>query len=492
MGDKTGFKKWQRTMPEQREVEDRLREYKEFYLPQPLQQMREQGGRCMDCGVPFCQQGCPLGNHIPDWNDSVYRDKWQKAYNQLRATNNFPEFTGRLCPAPCEGACVLGVNDDAVTIEQMEKEIIERAFAEGWVQSAPPRARTEYSVAVVGSGPAGLAAAAQLNSIGHSVTVYEAADRIGGLLRYGIPDFKLDKWVIDRRLEIMKADGIEFMTGTRVGVAPSWGELRQRYDAVLIAIGAGKPRDLEVPGRDLDGVHFAMDYLTQQNKIVAGDELTDSDGARIDATGKNVIILGGGDTGSDCLGTALRQGAESVRQIELFPAPPEARGAGNPWPQWPMIYRTSSSQKEGGQRDFALMTKSLSGEGGKLTGIDAVKIEVKPKSGGGVELVELANSELHIKADLVLLAMGFVAPHTAHLTEQLGVELNGRGNVKVDAKFATTVDGIFSAGDAQRGQSLIVWAISDGREAARSIDAYLRSAPSWLPTRGIHQPFGGR
>ncbi len=488
MGDIKGFKKWQRTLPQTREVSDRLKDYKEFYKPQPLEQMREQGGRCMDCGVPFCQQGCPLGNQIPDWNDAVYRDQWQRAYRRLTSTNNFPEFTGRLCPAPCEGACVLAVNDDAVTIEQMEKEIIERAFAEGWVQPQQPRTRSQHSVAIVGSGPAGLAAAAQLNAAGHRVTVYEAADRIGGLLRYGIPDFKMEKWVIDRRIEVMEAEGIEFLTNTPVGDTPSWGELRQRYDAVLIAVGAGKPRDLEVPGRELDGVHFAMEYLTQQNQLNAGDDV----GPRIDAAGKNVIILGGGDTGSDCLGTALRQGAANVHQIELFPAPPDARGSTNPWPQWPMIYRTSSSQQEGGQRDFAVMTKRLVGSDGKLTSLEAVRIEVKSKSGGGIELKELPGSKLEIKADLVLLAMGFVAPHTERLVNQLGVDVNARGNVAVDANFATNVDGVFSAGDAQRGQSLIVWAISDGREAARAIDSYLRTAPSWLPTRGIDQPFGGR
>jgi len=489
MGDPKGFKTWQRATPERRPVESRLRDYKELYQPQPLEQTQQQGGRCMDCGVPFCHQGCPLGNLIPDWNDAAFRDHWQRAYESLHATNNFPEFTGRLCPAPCEGACVLEINDDAVTIEQMEKQIIERAFAEGWVTLELPRTRTELTVAIVGSGPAGLAAAEQLNHVGHRVTVYEASDRIGGLLRYGIPDFKMEKWVIDRRLELMEAAGIEFCPSTPVGDSPSWDELRERNDAVLIAIGARKPRDLQVPGRQLAGVHFAMDFLTQSNKLIAGDELSER---RISAEGKRVVILGGGDTGSDCLGTALRQGATSVHQIELFPAPPEHRTATNPWPQWPMIFRTSSSQQEGGKREFALMTKRLVGDGGTLTGLEAVRIKVERKPEGGIELVELPDSTETIECDLLLLAMGFVSPVTDQLVAQVGVDLDRRGNVKVDGRFATSADGVFAAGDAQRGQSLIVWAISDGREAARAIDGYLRDAPAWLPGRGVHLPFGGR
>jgi glutamate synthase (NADPH) small chain len=491
MGKITGFLEWQRQLPPKRDVKARLGDWKEFYLPVATDEVRQQGGRCMDCGVPFCQQGCPLGNHIPDWNDLAYRERWQDAHRRLASTNNFPEFTGRLCPAPCEAACVLSINDDPVTIEEMEKQIIERAFGEGWVQPQPPRQRTGRQVAVVGSGPAGLAAAAQLNAAGHQVTVYEAADRIGGLLRYGIPDFKMEKWVIDRRLEVMRAEGIEFRTGADVGGALSWGELRQRYDAVLIAIGARRPRDLPVPGRELSGVHFAMDYLTQQNQVVAGDEVASD--ARIDAAGKKVVILGGGDTGSDCLGTALRQGAEVVHQIELLPRPPDERGPGNPWPQWPMIYRTSTSQQEGGERDFALLTKRLSGEDGRVTTLHAVRIETAARPGGGMDISELPGTEIELSVDLVLLAMGFVGPETDRLSEQLGVKLDGRGNVAVDERFATNVDGVFAAGDASRGQSLIVWAIADGREAAREVDSYLRAgAEPWLPTRGLSAPFGGR
>ena len=486
-----GFLHWPRKMPPRRPVDERLRDWKELYHPQNVEQSREQGGRCMDCGVPFCQQGCPLGNHIPDWNELVYSDRWQAAYARLRATNNFPEFTGRLCPAPCEGACVLGINADPVTIEQMEKEIIERAFAEGWVQPEMPRQRTGRKVAVVGSGPAGLAAAAQLNAAGHEVTVYEAAARIGGLLRYGIPEFKMEKWVIDRRLAIMEAEGVRFVTGVDVGAGTGWDALCEQHDALLIAIGARRPRDLQVPGRELGGVHFAMDFLTQQNQVLAEEPYA---GERIDVAGKHVIVLGGGDTGSDCLGTALRQGAASVRQIELLPAPPAERDARNPWPQWPMVFRTSSSQEEGGERDFALMTKRLSSdESGALRALHAVPVEMKPRPGGGMELVEEPGPEVDIRVDTLLLAMGFVGPETEPLVEQLGVALDARGNVATDASYATSVPGVYCAGDAHRGQSLIVWAIAEGREAARAMDTYLRDgAEPWLPTRGMDQPFGGR
>jgi glutamate synthase (NADPH/NADH) small chain len=490
MGKVTGFLEWERKLPNKRTVEDRLVDYKEFYLPLAPEQAREQGGRCMDCGIPMCQQGCPLGNQIPDWNDLVYRDRWRDAHHRLASTNNFPEFTGRLCPAPCEAACVLAINTDAVTIEQMEKEIIERAYAEGWVQAHPPKRRTGRHVAVVGSGPAGLAAAAQLNSVGHRVTVYEKADQLGGLLRYGIPDFKMEKWVIDRRIDLMKDEGIQFVVGAEIGQSPSWGELRQRHDAILIAIGAGVPRDLDVPGRDLEGVHFAMEFLTQQNKVVAGDPV---DGARIDAAGKKVVILGGGDTGSDCLGTSLRQGAAEVHQIELMPRPPDDRPDGNPWPQWPMVFRTSSSQEEGGEREFAVLTKRLSGENGVLKKLHAVRVELVKGDDGRTRFEEIPGSEHEIEVDLLILAMGFLGPDASPLVDQLGVDLAPRGNVAVDESFATNVPGVYAAGDASRGQSLIVWAISDGREAARSVDAYLRDGDQpWLPTRGSDQPFGGR
>ncbi len=490
MGKTTGFKEIARALPARRDVDERLADWKEIYVERDPDTARDQGARCMDCGVPFCHQGCPLGNQIPDWNDLVYRDRWREAYVRLSATNNFPEFTGRLCPAPCEAACVLAVNDDAVTIEQIEKEIIERAFAEGWVVPQRPIHRTDHHVAVVGSGPAGLAAAAQLGAAGHRVTVYEAADKVGGLLRYGIPDFKLEKWVIDRRVALMENEGIKFVTNARVGDSPSWGELGQRYDAVVVAIGAGRPRDLEVEGRELRGVHFAMEFLSKQNQVVADDGAMEHP---ISARNKHVLILGGGDTGSDCLGTALRHGAKSVHQIELLPRPGNTRAEHNPWPQWPMICRTSSSQEEGGTREFAIMTKRLSGTDGRITRLHAVKIDVSRDADGRMQITELADGDITFDCDLLLLAMGFLGPDTTQLVAQLGPELDARGNVKTNDTFATTVDGLFAAGDAQRGQSLIVWAISDGREAARNIDTYLRGgAPPWLPTRGKSAPFGGR
>ncbi|ACY19177.1 glutamate synthase subunit beta [Haliangium ochraceum] len=495
MGKSDGFKQWRRELPDKRPVDARLKDYREFYLPRAPEAAQAQGGRCMDCGVPFCTQGCPLGNHIPDWNDAVYRDRWQTAYERLSATNNFPEFTGRLCPAPCEAACVLAINDDAVTIEQIEKDIVERAFAEGWVQARTPRQRTGRHVGIVGSGPAGLAAAAQLNHAGHQVTVYESAAKPGGLLRYGIPDFKMEKWVVDRRLAVLEAEGVSFLCNVRVGEDLRWDDVAGRHDALLIAMGAQVPRDLPVPGRELSGVHFAMDYLTQQNQSVSGEQpdLALGGGARIDAAGKRVVILGGGDTGSDCLGTALRQGAASVHQIELLPAPDEMRADRNPWPQWPMVFRTSSSQEEGGERRFALMTKKLSGEGGALAALHLAEVEVQGKPGGGFELREHEDKVSEIPADLLLLAMGFTGPRTGPLVEQLGVKLDSRGNVATDGGYQTSVSGVFAAGDARRGQSLIVWAIAEGREAARTVDAYLRGTDEdWLPTRGRDCHFGGR
>jgi glutamate synthase (NADPH/NADH) small chain len=499
MGKIDGFLSWERLLPDKRPVDSRLRDWSELYLPLAPDEARRQAGRCMDCGVPFCTQGCPLGNHIPDWNDLVYRDRWQAAYARLAATNNFPEFTGRLCPAPCEAACVLTINDAAVTIEHIEKDIIEHAFAHGWVQPQPPRQRTGRHVAVVGSGPAGLAAAAQLNAVGHQVTVYEAASRPGGLLRYGIPDFKMEKHVIDRRLALMEAEGVAFACGVRVGEPghPSWDELRGRHDAVLIATGAQVPRDLPVPGRELAGVHFAMHFLTQQNQAVAGEPPGDTPdlggGERIHVAGKRVIILGGGDTGSDCLGTVLRQGAAHVMQIELLPEPPERRDPRNPWPQWPLVFRTSSSQEEGGERRFALLTKRLTGQAGKLSALHAVRVELLPRPGGGTELCEVPDSATELPVDALILAMGFTGPRADHLVEQLGVKLDPRGNVATDARYATSVPGVFSAGDAHRGQSLIVWAIAEGREAARAMDAQLRAGTeSWLPARGLDSPVGGR
>ncbi|PIE18788.1 MAG: glutamate synthase [Proteobacteria bacterium] len=492
MGKVTGFKQWGRRTPATRDAGARTRDFKEFVAPFDPEVVHAQGGRCMDCGVPFCMQGCPLGNRIPDWNDLVYRDRWRQAFVALESTNNFPEFTGRLCPAPCEGACVLAVNQDPVTIELIEKEIIERAWAEGWVTPRPPRQRTGKTVGIVGSGPAGLAAAAQLNQAGHRVTVYEKADRVGGLLRYGIPDFKLDKSVIDRRVEVLAAEGIRFETGVHVGVEPTWGALKARHDAVVIAIGAERARDLDVPGRELSGVHLAMDFLPQQNRRVAGS-LGRDEGVRAD--GRDVVILGGGDTGSDCLGTSLRHGAKSVTQIELMPAPPDARADDNPWPQWPMVFRTSSSQAEGGAREFGILTRRLVGdEAGRIKQIEAVRVSLERGDDGRSRFVEQEGGELTLPCDLLILALGFLGPVTEALVEQLEVALTPRGAVAVDERFMTSAQGVFAAGDVHRGASLIVWAISEGREAARAVDVWLRGegAVSTLPTRGMDRPFGGR
>jgi glutamate synthase (NADPH/NADH) small chain len=482
METRPGFLEHDRKLPAARPVEQRLQDYREVHPPQQEAQTRRQASRCMDCGVPFCHQGCPLGNQVPDINRLVREGRWREAYLRLSATNNFPELTGRLCPAPCEAACVLAINRSAVTIERIEREVIERAFAEGWVVPRQPRLRTGRRVAIVGSGPAGLAAAAQVNAAGHQVTVYEAADRVGGLLRYGVPDFKLEKWVVDRRVDLLQAEGIDFVTRTTVGEDVDWMRLRDAHDAVLVAIGAGRPRELDVPGRELEGVCLAMDYLVQQNRRVA--EAADRT-VPIDAAGKRVIILGGGDTGADCLGTALRQGAASVRQIELLPQPPRSRDADNPWPQWPLIFRSSSSHDEGGEREFAMRTRRLSGQDGRLTMLHAVRVDPvgAPLSGG----------ELDLPVDLLILAMGFEGPQVERLRQQLGVELDRSNTVRVDARFATNVDGVFAAGDAKRGASLVVWALAEGREAARAIDAYLSgSGVSVLPTRGSDHPFGGR
>jgi glutamate synthase (NADPH) small chain len=487
MGKTTGFMEWQRVPAPKREKSERVGDSREFILPLSDEEAKRQAGRCMDCGVPFCQQGCPLGNPIPDFNDAVFRGKWKEAFLALSATNNFPEFTGRLCPAPCEAACVLGINQDAVTIEQMEKEIIERAFSEGWVRARPPASRTGKRVAVVGSGPAGLAAAAQLNQAGHSVTVYERDDRPGGLLRYGIPDFKLEKSVLDRRLKLMEAEGVEFRCGVDVGREPGFAALREQYDAVVLAMGARKARELEVPGRELSGVVQAMDYLEHQNRVVSGLATLEP---RLNAAGRRVLILGGGDTGSDCLGTALRQGAANVTQVELMPAPPKMRAESNPWPRWPLIFRTSSSQEEGGVREFGLMTKQLVGENGQLRALHAVRVELQREANGAPRLVEVPGSETVHEVDLLVLAMGFTGPDTGLLAEQLGTKLTPRGNVQVDARFATSVDGVFCAGDASRGASLIVWALADGRETAKAVDTYLTREASALPTKGKDYAFG--
>jgi glutamate synthase (NADPH/NADH) small chain len=470
MGRPTGFLEIKRAKPRTRPVHERIRDWREVYLAEPEDLLRDQGARCMDCGIPFCHQGCPLGNLIPDWNDLVSRDQWRTAIDRLHATNNFPEFTGRLCPAPCEGSCVLGINDDPVSIKHIELSIVDRAFAEGWIVPTPPARRSGRRVAVIGSGPAGLAAAAQLNQAGHHVVVFERSDRIGGLLRYGIPEFKLEKRYLDRRLAQLEAEGVEFRTGVDVGRSITADDLRRDFDAVVLAGGAGWPRDLAVPGRDLAGIHFAVDYLTQQNRRCEGDVL---DAAPIDASGKRVIIIGGGDTGADCLGTAHRQGARSVHQLEVMPRPPEVRGTDNPWPQWPNVFRTSSAHEEGGERVYSISTERFVGDAaGRVTGLDTVEVEMV-REDSRLQFRPRQGSEVTFEADLVLLAMGFLGPQRGPLLEQLGVRLTDRGNVWRDANWMTSEPGVFAAGDMQRGQSLIVWAIADGRQAAAAVDTYL-------------------
>jgi glutamate synthase (NADPH/NADH) small chain len=483
MGKTTGFLEWERENAPKRDKKERVADSREFALPVTPDQSKRQAGRCMDCGVPFCQQGCPLGNPIPDFNEHVWKGRWKEAFEALNSTNNFPEFTGRLCPAPCEAACVLALNQDAVAIEQIEKDIIERAFAEGWVTPRPPAFHTSKSVGVIGSGPAGLAAAAQLNQAGHAVTVYEKDDALGGLLRYGIPDFKMEKSVINRRLKLLEAEGISFRTGVEPGKTIAWKQLASIHDALVVCIGARVPRDLAVPGREHRGVIQAMDYLEGANRRVAAADT----GFGL-AHGKRVVILGGGDTGSDCLGTALREGAAHVSQIELMPMPPPARAANNPWPQWPLVFRTSSSQEEGGLRNFGFLTKRLvASPDGAVVALEGVDVTVE-----GQTLVEHPHSERRIEVDLLILALGFVGPDTRSLSAELGVALDGRGNIRGARDFATNVPGVFTAGDAMRGASLIVWAISDGREAARAVDSFLTQNASQLPSRGRDAPFGGR
>ena len=478
MGKPTGFIEIRRTKPHARPIEVRLRDWNEVYLVDADADMRQQGARCMDCGIPFCHQGCPLGNLIPDWNDLVYHNRWQAASERLHATNNFPEFTGRLCPAPCEGSCVLGINDDPVRIKSIELAIVERAFEEGWIRPQPPSRRTGRRVAVVGSGPAGLAAADQLNRAGHAVTVFERADRIGGLLRYGIPEFKMEKRLLDRRLAIMEQEGVVFRAGVDVGGGMPASALRSDFDATVLCGGATVPRDLPIAGRDLGGIHFAVDYLTQQNRRCEGDTVPPEE--ILSAEGRHVVIIGGGDTGADCLGTVHRQGALSVSQFEVMPRPPEGRPADNPWPQWPAIFRTSSAHEEGGERLYSVSTERFIGDAhGRVTGIQAVRGEMVRES-GRMRFVPLPESGFDVKADLVLLAMGFLGPEPGSLLADLGVRMTERGTVWRDANWMTSEAGIFAAGDLQRGQSLIVWAIADGRSAARGVDAYLMGA-SQLP-----------
>jgi glutamate synthase (NADPH/NADH) small chain len=471
MGKPTGFIEIQRKKHPTRPVEERIHDWREVYLPYPKADLQMQGARCMDCGIPFCHQGCPLGNLIPDWNDFVYRDRWRAALDRLHATNNFPEFTGRLCPAPCEGACVLGINADPVAIKAVEVSIIDHAYEQQWIAAQPPHNRTWKKVAIVGSGPAGLAAADQLNRVGHSVTVFEKADRIGGLLRYGIPEFKMEKRILDRRLKLMDEEGVIFRPGVNIGTDVPLKRLRSDYDAVLLAAGAEQPRDLKVPGRELQGIHFAMEYLTLSNRRCEGDVIPDDE--FISAAGKHVVIIGGGDTGADCLGTAHRQGAKAVVQLELMPTPPESRAADNPWPQWPQVFRVSTAHEEGGDRLYSVNTQRFSGDAeGRVRALHAVKVEMVRRD-GRVEFVPVPGSEFEIPAELVLLAMGFTGPVRDALINELDVKLTERGNVARDANWMTSVPGIFAAGDVQRGQSLIVWAIAEGRSAARAIDQYL-------------------
>jgi glutamate synthase (NADPH/NADH) small chain len=466
MGKVTGFLEYAREVPERRPVSERINDWFEVYQDFPIEKVRTQGARCMDCGVPFCHTGCPLNNAIPDWNDLVYRDRWRDAVRTLHATNNFPEFTGRICPAPCEAACVLGINEPPVTIKVIEKNIIDRAFQEGWIQPQLPKVHTGKRAAVIGSGPAGLAAAQQLARAGHAVTVFEKADRIGGLLRYGIPDFKMEKHLIDRRLEQMTAEGVMFKTNAHIGVNVDVVDLRREFHALLIATGAENPRDLNVPGRELKGIHFAMEFLPQQNRRVAGERVEPA--SAILATGKQVLIIGGGDTGADCLGTSHRQRAASVTQFEIMPQPPAERSESTPWPLWPLQLRIESSHEEGGQREWAVATTKFTGDArGRVRQLHAVHVGPPP------HFEPIAGSEFTLDVDLVLLAMGFTGPVRSGMLESLGVNLDRRGNIATDDSYMSSVPGVFAAGDARRGQSLVVWAISEGRKAARAVDAFL-------------------
>ncbi|MBX2964542.1 MAG: glutamate synthase subunit beta [Cyclobacteriaceae bacterium] len=471
MGQTDGFIKFNRAMPNTRDTKERIQDYKEIYPPVEVHHVQQQSARCMDCGVPFCHNGCPLGNNIPDFNDAVYAGRWEEAIKILSTTNNFPEFTGRICPAPCEASCVLSINNKPVTIEYIEKSIAETAFEKGYIKAQPPKVRTGKRVAVVGSGPSGLAAAVQLNKAGHWVTVFERSDRIGGLLRYGIPDFKLEKKIVDRRLKIMEQEGIIFRTNSHVGVNVSARFLEDEFDAVVICGGASAPRDLPIPGRNLEGVHLAMNFLTQQNKRVAGDRIFSGD---IIAQGKNVLVIGGGDTGSDCVGTSNRQGAKSVTQIELLAKPPLSRNPEtNPWPLWPMVLNTSSSHEEGADRRWAILTKEFTGDSkNRLTGLKVVDIKWSMFENGKTGFKEIPGTERILPCELALLAIGFTGAERGGLVEELSLDIDERGNIKT-TNYQTNREGIFAAGDIRRGQSLVVWAISEGREAAKAADEWL-------------------
>jgi glutamate synthase (NADPH/NADH) small chain len=473
MGDVKGFIKYTRKEFDKEATATRVKHWKEFTRILPEEELRLQGGRCMDCGVPFCQSGCPIGNIIPDWNDLVYKDRWKEAIERLHKTNNFPEFTGRVCPAPCENSCVLAINEPAVTIKNIEVSIVEKAYQEGWIKPQPPKHRSGKKTAVVGSGPSGLACADQLNKYGHNVTLYEKSEVLGGLLTLGIPDFKLEKEIVERRLKRMAEEGVKFKTGVHIGVDMPAKELVQNYDAVILCGGAEQPRDLPVPGRDLKGIYFAMEFLTQQNRTNMGQKFDAK--KRISAEGKKVVVLGGGDTGSDCIGTSNRQGAALVKNFELMARPPKERSQDNPWPNWALVERKSTSHEEGCDRDFAILTKKFTGENGVVKKLHAVRLEFGPKdpTTGRQEMKEIPGSEFEIEADLVLLALGFLGPVKNGMLQELGVELDVRGNVKADANKMTSVPGVFTAGDMTRGQSLVVWAIQEGRAAAEGVNKYL-------------------
>ena len=472
MGKVTGFMEFDRLDRDYAPVNERTQHYKEFLIPLENNELKEQSARCMDCGIPYCHNGCPVNNLIPDWNDLVYEGNWKAALETLHSTNNFPEFTGRICPAPCEASCTLNITDQPVTIKSIECAIIDRGWEENWILPKISQSKTGKKVAIIGSGPAGLACAQQLARVGHSVTLFEKNASLGGLLRYGIPDFKMEKHLIDRRLTQMRAEGVVFMSNTEVGVTVSADEILQQFDAMVLSGGSETPRDLGVPGRDLDGVHYAMDFLAQQNKRIAGEDVTDN--RTILAGGKHVVVIGGGDTGSDCVGTSIRQGAASVTQLEVMPKPPEMEDKALSWPNWPLKLRTSSSHLEGADRDWSVATKAFTGDNGRVTGLELVRNEWKQNENGQFSMAELPATKFHLKADLVLLAMGFIHPKPAGLIDELSIALDERGNVKADeTSYKTSRKNVFVAGDMRRGQSLVVWAIKEGRRAARAVDEHL-------------------